>query len=92
MTTAEHNALTQDEKDEIAVFGCTLAQLTNAVETGVKRHRDATSVLMSMLSDVQEMINPEYTGTVDLDSAEEARQALNRAKWILINYVSPDRD
>jgi F-type H+-transporting ATPase subunit gamma len=34
----------------------------------------------------QEMINPEY-GDVDYMRAEDARQCLNRAKWILFEYA-----
>ena len=40
---------------------------------------------MSLLSDAQEQINTEY-GEVDFMRAEDARQCLNRAKWILFNY------
>jgi len=32
------------------------------------------------------MINPEY-GDVDYMRAEDARQCLNRAKWVLFEYV-----
>jgi hypothetical protein len=39
----------------------------------------------SLMSDAQEMINTEY-GDIDYMRAEDARQALNRAKWILFEY------
>ena len=40
----------------------------------------------SLMSDAQELINTEY-GEVDYMQAEDARQTLNRAKWILFEYV-----
>jgi hypothetical protein len=40
---------------------------------------------MSILSDSQEMISTEY-GEVDSMRAEDARQAINRAKWIISTY------
>jgi hypothetical protein len=43
----------------------------------------------SLMSDAQEMINTEY-GEVDSMRAEDARQCLNRAKWILFEYVMKD--
>jgi len=45
----------------------------------------------SMMSDAQEMINTEY-GEVDSMRAEDARQQLNRAKWVLFEYVLKDRE
>ena len=38
------------------------------------------------MSDAQELINTEY-GEVDFNRAEDARQTLNRAKWILFTYI-----
>jgi hypothetical protein len=43
-------------------------------------------IAASMMSDAQEMISTEY-GEVDFDRAEDARQQLNRAKWVLFTYV-----
>jgi hypothetical protein len=43
-------------------------------------------MVASLMSDAQEMVNTEY-GEVDYMRAEDARQCLNRAKWILFEYV-----
>jgi hypothetical protein len=43
----------------------------------------------SLMSDAQEMINTEY-GDIDYMRAEDARQCLNRAKWILFEYAMKD--
>ena len=43
-------------------------------------------IAASILSDAQEMINTEY-GDIDFMRAEDARQAINRAKWVLFEYM-----
>jgi hypothetical protein len=43
-------------------------------------------IVASMMSDAQEMVNTEY-GEVDFNRAEDARQQLNRAKWVLFTYI-----
>jgi len=69
---------------EIRMYGVTEAGMREAVE---QRLRSTTPAMMaaSIMSDCQEMINTEY-GEVDYMRAEDARQALNRAKWILFEY------
>ena len=69
---------------EIRMYGVTEAGMREAVE---QRLRSTTPAMMaaSIMSDCQEMINTEY-GEVDHMRAEDARQALNRAKWILFEY------
>jgi hypothetical protein len=41
----------------------------------------------SILSDAQEMIAHDNAGTYSFMQVEDARQAINRAKWILFTYV-----
>ena len=69
---------------EIRMYGVTEAGMREAVE---QRLRSTTPAMMaaSIMSDCQEMIDTEY-GEVDYMRAEDARQALNRAKWILFEY------
>ena len=69
---------------EIRMYGVTEAGMREAVE---QRLRSTTPAMMaaSIMSDCQEMINTEY-GEVDYMRAEDARQALNRATWILFEY------
>jgi hypothetical protein len=84
MTTAIYNELTQQEKSEVRMFGCTVAQMREAVEESLTfRFAGPAMYAMSMMSDAQEEILRE------LD--EDARQTLNRAKWILSTYCMEDK-
>ena len=79
--------LTTPEINEVRMYGCTEAQMREAVEQSITyRFSGPAMMAASLMSDAQEMINTEY-GEVDFNRAEDARQALNRAKWILFTYV-----
>jgi len=87
MTTATYQALTEQQKREVRMYGCTEAQMREAVEASPSlKFSGPAMVVASMMSDAQEMINTEY-GEVDFMRAEDARQQLNRAKWVLFNYI-----
>ena len=87
MPTATYNALTEQEKREVRMYGCTEAQMREAVESSFTfRLSGPAMVVASMMSDAQELINTEY-GEVDFNRAEDARQQLNRAKWVLFTYI-----
>ena len=74
------------QKREISMYGCTEAQMREAVEQSITfRFSGPVMMAASLMSDAQEMINTEY-GEVDFMRAEDARQCLNRAKWILFEY------
>ena len=74
-------------KKEIRMYGCTEAQMREAVEQSITfRHSGPAMMAASLMSDAQEMINTEY-GDIDYMRAEDARQCLNRAKWVLFEYV-----
>ena len=90
MTTATYSALTEQEKREVRMFGVTEAGMREAVESSSTfKFSGPAMMVASMLSDAQEMINLEY-GDVDSMRVEDARQLLNRAKFILFEYF-PDR-
>ena len=79
--------LSTREINEVRMYGCTEAQMREAVEQSITyRFSGPAMMAASLMSDAQEMINTEY-GEVDFNRAEDARQALNRAKWILFTYV-----
>ena len=87
MTTAIYDRLSEQEKREVRMYGCTEAQMREAVEQSITfRFTGPAMMAASLMSDAQELINTEY-GEVDYMRAEDARQTLNRAKWILFNYV-----
>ena len=87
MTTAVYNGLTEQEKRQVRMFGCTEAQMREAVESSSTfKFSGPAMIAASMMSDAQEMISTEY-GEVDFNRAEDARQQLNRAKWVLFTYI-----
>ena len=80
MTTAIYSALTEQEKRQVGMFGCTEAQMREAVEESLSfRFRGPAFMAASLMSDAQEELN------FDIESA---RQTLNRAKWILFTYCT----
>jgi len=87
MSTDTYNRLTDQEKREVRMYGCTEAEMREAVEQSITyRFSGPAMMAASILSDAQEMISTEY-GEVDSMRAEDARQAINRAKWILFTYI-----
>ena len=79
--------LSTREINEVRMYGCTEAQMREAVEQSITyRFSGPAMMAASILSDAQEMINTEY-GEVDSMRAEDARQAINRAKWIMFTYI-----
>ena len=77
--------LNESQKRDIRMYGVTEAEMREAVEQRLAFHRDPAMMVASLMSDAQEMINTEY-GEVDYMRSEDARQCLNRAKWILFEY------
>jgi hypothetical protein len=85
-TVGEMIAMNESQKRDIRMYGCTEAQMKEAVEqSSTFRFSGPAMMAASLMSDAQEMINTEY-GDIDYMRAEDARQALNRAKWILFEY------
>ena len=90
MATATYQALTEHEKRQVRMYGVTEAGMREAVESSITfRFSGPAMIAASLMSDAQEMINTEY-GDIDFNRAEDARQCLNRAKWILFEYVMKD--
>ena len=78
--------LSTSEINQVRMYGCTEAQMREAVEQSLTfRFTGPAMMAASLMSDAQELINTEY-GEDDymglLMRAEDARQTLNRAKWI----------
>lgn len=86
-TLGEMITLNEQEKRQVRMYGVTEAGMREAVESSLSfRHSGPAMMVASIMSDAQEMISTEY-GEVDSMRAEDARQALNRAKWILFEYM-----
>jgi hypothetical protein len=82
-----YSTMSDVQKREVRMYGCTVEQMKEAVEESLTfRFSGPAMMAASLMSDCQEMINTEY-GDIDYMRAEDARQCLNRAKWILFTYV-----
>ncbi len=85
--TQVYDRLTEQEKREVRMYGVTVAGMRESVESSITFKFSGPAMMAAgLMSDAQEMINTEY-GEVDYMRAEDARQCLNRAKWILFEYV-----
>jgi hypothetical protein len=77
--------MTEQEQRQVRMYGCTEAQMKEAVEESLTfRFSGPAMYAASLMSDCQEML--EHGGD-DSMVREDVRQALNRAKWILFEYA-----
>ena len=85
--TQVYERLTEQEKREVRMYGVTEAGMRESIESSITfKLSGPVMIAAGLMSDVQEMINTEY-GDIDYMRAEDARQALNRAKWIMFEYM-----
>ena len=94
MSTATYQALTEQEKRQVRMYGVTEAGMRQAVESSFTfRVSGPAMMAASLMSDCQEMVS---YGPYDSDTLanilEDQRQTLNRAKWILFEYVMNDEE
>ena len=83
--TAVYEALTAQEKREVGMYGCTEAQMREAVESSSTfKFSGPAMVVAGMMSDAQEMMAYEQP---DFNIIEDQRQLLNRAKFVLFTYI-----
>lgn len=83
--TIRYAEMTEQQKREVRMYGCTEAQMKEAVEESITfRFSGPAMYAASLMSDCQEML--EHGGD-DSMIREDVRQALNRAKWILFEYA-----
>jgi hypothetical protein len=81
--------MTESDRREIRMYGTTVDQMREAVEQSITyRFSGAGMYVASLMSDAQEMV---AYGPYDSDTLanilEDQRQLLNRAKWVLSQYV-----
>lgn len=83
-----YSTMSEVEKRQVRMYGCTVEQMREAVEQSLTfRFSGPAMMAASLMSDCQEMLASDNAGQFDLMIAEDVRQALNRAKWILFTYV-----
>ena len=85
MTTETYNRLTEQEKRQVGMYGCTESEMRKAVESSSTfRFSGPAMVVASMMSDAQEIMAYEQP---DFNTIEDQRQLLNRAKFVLFEYI-----
>jgi hypothetical protein len=87
--TAVYDRLTEQQKREVRMYGCTEAHVREAVESSITfKFSGPAMVVAGMLSDAQEMVS---YGPYDSDTLanimEDQRQLLNRAKFVMFEYI-----
>ncbi len=83
-----YSTMSETEKKQVRMYGCTEAQMKEAVEQSLTfRFSGPAMMAASLMSDCQEMLASDNGGSYDFMVVEDVRQALNRAKWILFTYV-----
>jgi hypothetical protein len=84
--------LTQSEQEEVTLFGCTRAKMREATEqSSIFRYSGPSMMVIALIHEAQDHINDQY-GEVDWMRREDARQALNRAKWVLGTYCMNNKE
>jgi hypothetical protein len=85
MTTETYNRLTEQEKRQVGMYGCTESEMREAVESSSTfKFSGPAMVVASMMSDAQEIMAYEQP---DFNTIEDQRQLLNRAKFVLFEYI-----
>lgn len=92
-------ALTEAERRQVRMYGVTEAGMREAVESSFTFKLSGPAMMVaSLMSDCQEMLSHgngqvgiSGSPEIDFNVSEDIRQALNRAKWILFNYVQVGR-
>ena len=80
--------MTEQQKREVRMYGCTEDQMREAVEQSLTfRFSGPAMYAASLMSNCQEMLAHDNGGSYDFMVVEDVRQTLNRAKWILFTYV-----
>ena len=78
--------LTPAEQKEVAAFGCTVAQMREAVESSYNfRFRDPATCATAILCSAQEALKND---NADWSDRQDALQAINRAKWVINTYCA----
>ena len=85
--------MTEQETREVRMYGITEAALRESIERSMTFKVSGPAMIVAgMLSDVQEiMAYGPYDSDTLANIQEDQRQQLNRAKWVLFEYMSEER-
>jgi len=70
-----------EPNEDLKMFGCSKEYLDKLAEQWLKNHDDVSMLIAGMLSDTQEVLS---------HYPEQATQYLNRAKYLIFNYLEKD--
>jgi len=85
--------MTEQQTREVRMYGTTEAALRESIERSMTFKVSGPAMIVAgMLSDIQEMMayGPYDSETLS-NIQEDQRQQLNRAKWVLFEYMSEER-
>jgi len=89
MATETYNRLTEQEKRQVSMYGVTEAGMRESIESSITFKLSGPMMIVAgMMSDAQEMMAYEQP---DFNTIEDQRQLLNRAKWVLFEYMDKSR-
>ena len=85
--------MTEQETREVRMYGTTEDALRESIERSMTFNVSGPAMIVAgMLSDVQEiMAYGPYDSDTLANIQEDQRQQLNRAKWVLFEYMSEER-
>lgn len=82
--TAVYDTLTEQQKREVRMYGCTEAEMRESIESSITfKFSGAEMVAAGLMSDAQEMLS--FSGQNE-NAREHVRQMLNQAKFVLFTY------
>jgi len=80
--------MTEQETREVRMYGTTESRMRENIERSATfKFSGAGMIVAGMLSDAQEMF---AYNRPDANTIEEHRQLMNRAKWVLFEYMSKE--
>lgn len=83
-----YSEMTEVERKEVRLYGVTVDQLRETVETNCRAQRVTPAQMANrIISQCQVDLKSDKGGQYDFMVVEDVRQALNRAKFILQNFV-----
>jgi hypothetical protein len=78
--------MTDQERNEVRMYGCTVEDMRDVALRNLRGNKETPqSLVCNILSACQRDLAHDDGGKFDLMLVEDVRQAMNRAKWILIN-------
>lgn len=90
MPTKLYTEMTENEKRQVTLYGCTIEDMRENMQFYASRSGYGYSgMAISILRSAKDSCNTDF-GDVDSMRSMDARQAINRAIWILSTYLQDE--